>query len=314
MSDFIDFILMADAGCDLSAELQEQYDIKIINGHLVLPGKGDVPSFMKWEDISRDQFYTELKKNPNDYATAPPNLTEYEKIFESYVKDNKAVICVTISSAISGSLDFATAARKNVLARYPDAKIKLIDSLRFGPGFGLMLVHASILRSEGKSFEEVSDYLEQNRNRFHQAGWLDDLSFVAKKGRITHPKAFFGTLAGIKPIGEFDSGGLTTVLGKAKGAKAAYSVLLKYIEATIEDPEEQYIFIAQTSRYPQAEQYKKMIEDKFRPKAVYIIDVYPFCGINIGPGLMAAYYMGKPISEDLSAERALIEQFIAEAK
>ncbi|MBQ9680131.1 MAG: DegV family protein [Ruminococcus sp.] len=309
-----EFILMADAGCDLSAEFQEKYDIKVINGHLVLPGKGDVPTFMKWEDVSREQFYTELKKNPNDYATAPPNITEYENAFESYVKDGKDVICVTISSAISGALGFATTARKNILEKYPNAKITLVDSMRFGPGFGLMLVHASILRSDGKSFEEVAEYLEQNKNRFHQAGWLDDLSFVAKKGRITHPKAFFGQLAGIKPIGEFDAGGLTTVLGKAKGAKAAYAVLLKYIEATIENPEDQYIFIAQTSRFPQAEQYKKMIEEKFHPKAVYINDVFPFCGINIGPGLMAAYYMGKPISEDLSEERALIEKFIAEAK
>ncbi|MBQ3331056.1 MAG: DegV family protein [Ruminococcus sp.] len=309
-----DFILMADAGCDLSAEFQQKYDVKIIDGHLVLPGKGDVPTFMEWKDVTREQFYAALKKNPNDYATAPPNLTEYENAFEPYVREGKAIICVTISSAISGALDFATAARKNIMAKYPDAKIRLIDSLRFGPGFGLMLVHASMLRSEGKSFDEVADYLETNKNRYHQAGWLDDLSFVAKKGRITHPKAFFGQLAGVKPIGEFDAGGLTTVLGKAKGAKAAYAVLMKYIEATIEDPQDQYIFIAQTSRYPQAEAYKKMIEEKFNPKAVYIIDVFPFCGINIGPGLMAAYYVGKPISEDLSTERALIEQFVAEAK
>ena len=309
-----DFILMADAGCDLSAEFQNKYDIKVIDGHLVLPDKGDVPTFMEWKDISRETFYAELKKNPNDYATAPPNLTEFESAFESYVKEGKAIICVTISSAISGALDFASSARKNILKKFPDAKIKLVDSKRFGPGFGLMLVHASILRSEGKSFEEVCDYLEKNRNRFHQAGWLDDLSFVAKKGRITHPKAFFGTLAGIKPIGEFDAGGLTTVLGKAKGAKAAYAVLMKYIEATIEDPGDQYVFIAQTNRLPQAEVYKKMIEDRFHPKAVYITDVYPFCGINIGPGLMAAYYVGKPISDDLSTERAMIEQFISEGK
>lgn len=309
-----DFILMADAGCDLSAEFQKQYDIKIIDGHLVLPDKGDVPSFMEWKDVKREDFYAELKKNPSDFATAPPNTAEYEKAFETYVKDGKPIICITISSAMSGSFDFATTARKNILSKYPDAKIQLVDSMRYGPGFGLMAVHAAMLRSEGKGFEEVCAYLEQNKNRFHQAGWLDDLSFVAKKGRLTHPKAFFGTLAGIKPIGEFDSGGMTTVLGKAKGAKAAYAVLMKYIEATIENPEDQVIFIAQSCRYPQAEVYKKMIEEKFRPKAVYINDVYPFCGINVGPGLMAAYYVGKPISDDLSTERALIEQFISEGK
>ena len=63
-----------------------------------------------------------------------------------------------------------------------------------------------------------------------------------------------------------------------------------------------------------AQQYKQMIEERFHPKGVFINDVYPFCGINVGPGLMAAYYMGKPISADLSVERALIEKFIAEAK
>ena len=46
-----------------------------------------------------------------------------------------------------------------------------------------MLVHAAILRNQGKSFEEVSNYLENSKCKFHQMGWLDDLSFVAKKGR-----------------------------------------------------------------------------------------------------------------------------------
>ena len=184
--------------------------------------------------------------------------------------------------------------------------------MRFGPGFGLMAVHASILRAQGKTLAETTQWLEDNKNRFHQAGWLDDLSFVAKKGRITQPKAFFGTLAGVKPIGEFDYNGLTTVLGKVKGAKTAYSVLLGYMEATIENPEEQIIFIAQTNRLPQAMEYKKMIEEKFHPKAVFVNDVFPSCGINIGPGLMAAYYMGKPISRDLSEERALFDKLTSE--
>ena len=59
-------------------------------------------------------------------------------------------------------------------------------------------------------------------------------------------------------------------------------------------------------------EYKKMIEEKFHPKAVFINDVFPSCGINIGPGLMAAYYMGKPISRDLSEERALFDKLTSE--
>ena len=306
------FIILADATCDLSEEFQREYDIGVIPGHIELPDGTEIPAFLKWEKYSREDFYASLKKNPNGYSTSPANVAEFSAAMEPYAAENVGVLLLTISSGISGAFNFASQAREELLRKYPSAEIRIVDSMRFGPGFGLMAVYASMLRSQGKTLAETAQWLEDNKNRFHQAGWLDDLSFVAKKGRITQPKAFFGTLAGVKPIGEFDYNGLTTVLGKVKGAKTAYSVLLGYMEATIENPEEQIIFIAQTNRLPQAMEYKKMIEEKFRPKAVFVNDVFPSCGINIGPGLMAAYYMGKPISKDLSEERALFDKLTSE--
>ena len=306
------FVILADATCDLSEEFQREYDIGVIPGHIELPDGTEIPSFLKWEKYSREDFYASLKKNPNGYSTSPANVAEFSAAMEPYAAENVGVLLLTISSGISGAFNFASQAREELLRKYPSAEIRIVDSMRFGPGFGLMAVYASMLRSQGKTLAETTQWLEDNKNRFHQAGWLDDLSFVAKKGRITQPKAFFGTLAGVKPIGEFDYNGLTTVLGKVKGAKTAYSVLLGYMEATIENPEEQIIFIAQTNRLPQAMEYKKMIEEKFHPKAVFVNDVFPSCGINIGPGLMAAYYMGKPISKDLSEERALFDKLTSE--
>ena len=306
------FVILADATCDLSEEFQKEYDIGVIPGHIELPDGTEIPAFLKWEKNSREDFYAALKKNPNGYSTSPANVAEFSAAMEPYAAENVGVLLLTISSGISGAFNFASQAREELLRKYPSAEIRIVDSMRFGPGFGLMAVYASMLRSQGKTLAETAQWLEDNKNRFHQAGWLDDLSFVAKKGRITQPKAFFGTLAGVKPIGEFDYNGLTTVLGKVKGAKTAYSVLLGYMEATIENPEEQIIFIAQTNRLPQAVEYKKMIEEKFHPKAVFVNDVFPSCGINIGPGLMAAYYMGKPISRDLSEERALFDKLTSE--
>lgn len=308
------FAIVADATCDLSEELEALYDIAIVPGHIVLPDGSEIPAFRKWEKFTREEFYADLKKNPNSYATSPANVAEFEAAFEKYASEGSGILALTISSGISGAYNFALQAKKNVCEKYPDIPIEIVDTLRFGPGFGLMAVHASMMRSVGKSLEETAAYFSENRIRYHQAGWLDDLSFVASKGRITHPKAFFGTLAGVKPIGEFDSNGLTTVLGKAKGTKQAFSVLLDYIEATIENPSEQTIFIAQTNRLAAAEQYKSLIEERFHPREILINDVFPSCGINIGPGLMAAYYVGKPISEDLAAERAIIEKSIGQGE
>lgn len=302
------FVIVADSTCDLSKEYCEKYDINIVYGHVVFPDKGELRAFLDWEMIGRDEFYNALKANPDGYKTSPPNMQEFYEVFEKYAQDGKDVLCMTISGGISGAPGFAMAAAKMIEEEYPNVSVKVLDTMRFGPGFGLMAVHASMLREEGKSITEVYDYFMTNRNRYHQAGWLDDLSFVAKKGRITHAKAFMGTLVGMKPIGEFDGNGLTTVIGKVKGTKTAYKVLLEYIEKTIENPQEQYIFIAHTCRYQFAEEYKALIEEKFKPKGVFINDVFPVNGINIGPGLMAAYYVGTPISDDLSKEREIIEK------
>lgn len=304
------YVIIADATCDLSKEVCQKHDIRIVRGIITLPDKTQVESPLEWDRFDREVFYNDLKKNPDGYSTAPANVTTFKQAFKDAYDEGKDVLCMTISAAISGANDFAAVAKKELEQEIPDIRISLVDSLRFGPGFGLMVIYAAQKRAQGKSLDETTQFIEENKNRFHQAGWLDDLSFVAKKGRVTHAKAFFGTLAGIKPIGEFDYNGLTTVIGKAKGAKKAYEVLLKYIEATIENPTEQDIVIAQTSRLPQAEAYKKMIEEKFSPKSVTICDVFPTNGINVGPGLMAAYYVGKPISKDLVEEKALIEKLL----
>jgi hypothetical protein len=53
-----------------------------------------------------------------------------------------------------------------------------------------------------------------------------------------------------------------------------------------------------------------MLQEKFSPKEIIINDVFPSCGINVGPGLMAAFYMGKPISEDLKAETDIVNEVL----
>ncbi len=224
------------------------------------------------------------------------------------------MLVITMSSGLSATYGFAVKGRELALEEYPEADIRVIDSLRFGPGFGLIAVKAAQLKAEGKSMQEIAEWIEANKCRYHQAGWLDDLSFVAKKGRMNSAKAFMGTLVGIKPIGEFDYNGMTTVIGKAKGAKKAYAVLLKYVAATIEDAENQTVFIAQSNRLAQAQKYKELLEETIKPKEVRIVDVFPGSGINVGPGLMAAYYMGKPISEELKEEKELINKLINSAE
>lgn len=304
------FVILPDVTCDLSDELRKEYDIEYVKGHLVLPGGEEKSGILEWKYFTREEFYADLKKNPSSYATAPANIDEYVEAFEKYINDGYDILSISISTGLSGTYNFSLKAREIVLEKYPDAQIECIDTLRYSNGFGLIAIYASILRSEGKTLTEVRDWIDKNKNCFHEMGWVDDLSFLAKKGRLTNSKAFFGTLIGIKPLGEFDKNGLTTVIGKAKGEKKAYEAILHYMEKTIVDPENSIILIAQTNRLKQALEFKEMVINKFHPKAIYLNDVFPSCGVNIGPGLMAAFYFGSPISNDLKEETDIINEIL----
>lgn len=308
------FAIMPDLTCDLSDEYQKEYGIDVIMGHYVTPDGVEHDSALNWKNINKEEFFKELKKNPNGFKSAPPSIGECYRAFVEHIKKGEDIIAMTISSTLSGTYQFMVNAKEMALKEYPNAKIEVVDSRRFGPGFGLMALYAAKLRNEGKSFEEVVNWLHENKNRFHQSGWMDDLSFVAKKGRLTHAKAFFGSLVGIKPCGEFDYNGLTTVIGKAKGEEQAYKVLIKYIQEHIENPEEQIIFVATSNRDKQAETFKKLLLENIKVKDVRVNETFVNVSINIGPGLMAAYYLGKPITEGLKEETESFARILQEVK
>lgn len=306
------FVILTDASSDLTKEIREEYDIDYIPAHVKLPDGRDVPCLLEWtEDYQHDEFYAAIKKGA-EYATSPANVEEYAEVFRKYVEAGCDVLSVSISTALSGTYNFSTQARDIVLKEYPNAKILCVNSLRYSVLEGLICVTASEMRAEGKSIDEVYEWIEANKNRFHSMGWLDDLSFVARKGRMSNSKAFFGQLVGIKPLGDISKEGLTTVIGKAKGAKKGIEAILKYIEATIENPSEQIIFVGTSDRERDADKLIALIEEKFHPRKIVKSFVFPSCGVNIGPGLMAAFYMGKPITDDLKEETELMNKILGE--
>ncbi len=300
------FVILGDVSCDLSPELRERYKTEYVEGYLKLPDGREVKSKLDWNDISSESFYEALKKNPDGFSTAPAPVAELYEIFKKYAEQGIPVLHTAMSSDMSGTHSFACEARDKVLKEYPDAKIYCFDSKKFGAGGGLLTIIASMKRDEGWDLDETVKYIESIKNCVHQAGWHDDLAFSAKKGRISNAKAFMGTLVGIKPIGDFSQEGMTTVLAKVKGERTAYKVLLDYIGETVTDPENQVMIVASSNRRKAAEKFMDLIKERFNPKELHYTDLYRTSGTNAGPGIMACYYVGKPLTKDLEEERALL--------
>ena len=258
--------------------------------------------------------YFESMKGKILYKTAFATQGEMQKTIEPFLKEGKDVLVLTLSSALSGTYQSCMLASKGLMEMYPERKIICVDTLRYSSAISFLLVKAAEKKKEGATIEETADYLNEIKHRVHQAGPLDDLFFCVKTGRISNFKAFFGTLVGVHCLGEFNKGGMTEVIGKAKGKAAAINAAIEYIKKTIENPEEQIVFVGHSNRTEHAERLAQRIRDEIKPKEVIVNSIGLSCGASIGPGLCAAYYMGAPVSENLETEKKLMEESIQNLK
>ena len=302
------FVIIPDPTSDINKELRERFNVpEIVTGTVLINDKiinynGD------WTEISSKEFWAMLKNKKNTINTGAPSPEIFKQSFEKYLKQGLDVLCITISSALSATNGFAIQAAKELMEKYPERKVLVIDSRRYAAAELLLVTYASKFQEEGLDIEQTYQKLEEIKNCLHQAGPMDDLMFLASRKRITNTKAFMGQLIGVNPIGEVDKDGLTKVLCKVKGSKKALATSLEYMKRTIVNPEEQIIIISHSDREEKAKLYKEMIEQELKVKEIILIEGGMACAPNIGPGLCAAYYVGKPISDNLVEEQAIFDE------
>lgn len=304
------FAIIADNSCALRKEYRERFGVDgIVYGTITYPDGHTETGDLDYERITPEEYFKSISKKAM-YKTACANIDQMIAVMEPFAKEGKDIVFLTISSALSGTYNFAVKAGEKVQKDYPNVHVYVIDSQRYASALALLVQEACALRDEGKNAEEVAKWLEENKNRFHQMGIMDDLYFLARTGRIAKAKAFFGTMAGIKPMGEFSSCGLTEAIGKAKGTKNGLDATIAYMQDRILDPEKHIVFIAHSIREKEAQYLEQRIKEVIKPKEVICLPLDQTSGANMGPGLAAAFFYGKPISADLSEEKALITSIL----
>lgn len=302
-----DYVIIPDSSCDLTADLRERFGIEdYLQSVVYFPDGRAVSADLDWGCISPEEYYGSMKDRKIIYKTASVPVGNIYTVFEKYLNQGKDILSISLSSALSTSFGSCQMVAKELLEKYPERKIICIDSLRYSTSLALLTVMGCKKKEDGASIEEVAEYLNETRHCIHQMGPMDDLFFLVKMRRISNFKALFGTLVGINPMADFNRDGLSEVLVKFKGKRAALSATLSYMEQTGINLKDQIVFISHSNRYEVACQLKTMIEERFSPKEIIISTVGMACGAAIGPGLCAVYYYGKPISENLAEEKEIM--------
>lgn len=186
-----DFILSCCSTADLTEEHFNSRNISYICFHYELNGKEYEDDLGK--SVPFDQFYLALQ-NGASAKTSQVNADEFEHYFESFLKEGKDILHVTLSSGISGVINSAMIAKETLEERYPERKIYIVDSLGASSGYGLFMNRLADLRDNGYTLEQLYDWAMQHRLNLHHWFFSTDLTFYIKGGRISKTA---GTIGGL---------------------------------------------------------------------------------------------------------------------
>jgi DegV family protein with EDD domain len=304
-------VIIADSAVDLNADLRGIFGVAdYVHGIVVRPDGSQFLADDDWGNMTPEEYFGSMARGKALYKSATCSAAEVDEVFKKHLALGEDILGITIGSAFSGMNNLFSASAKRLAPLYPERKILVVDSTRYSGAYALLCLRAHALLEQGESIEDVAQDLNANKNRIHQMGPLDDLFFLNRSGRVSKTIAVMGTMVGIRPLADFQSNGFCQPLGKVKGMNHALDVSAEYVKRTIDHPEEATIIVAHSFRHDEAERYVALLKEKVNPKAIYLTSVGQISGANVGPGLVAAFYFGEPISEGNKTETAMLETII----
>ena len=182
-----------------------------------------------------DRFYGFMKAGKFP-ATSQINVYKYTDYFESLLRLYSGdILHIAMGSGMSPSVSNAVEAATALKEKYPDRTIKVIDSLCSCGGYGILVDLAADLRDEGKPFEEVVEWLEDNKACIHHQFFSTDLKYFKRSGRVSGATATIATILGICPIMHLNSTGHIIAYDKVRGKKKAIKTTVETMLADVNE-------------------------------------------------------------------------------
>lgn len=292
------YVIVTDSCCDLDTNIRQKYGIEYLRMYINYDGK-EYPASLDWDVYSPKELYDTMRHGTR-VMTAQITVENYVEAFTQYIESGCDILSISCSSALSGSVKESYVAKKQLQKKYPDAKIFCIDPLNSCLGEGLIVVMAAEMRKQGKTIEEVAEWIESNKLKVNQLATVEDLVYLKRAGRVTAASAVFGGILQIKPILISDAKGQNFPVEKVKGRRASINRIIEMTKELITNPAEQTVFIGHADCIEEATQLKNDIISQTGCKDVYLNYIGPIIGASTGPGTLGVYFFGKQVTTNAS--------------
>ncbi len=205
--------VVTDSTCDLPREFFDAQENLFMVPLKVIFGED---SFYDGIDITSREFFDKLKTDSRHPSTSQPSMGEFLEKYQEISRDYDQIISIHISSKLSGTIESANLAAREV----ENVRVEIVDSFSTTLGLGFLVKLALKLIDSGKEIEEIVKILQETKSNVDVYFTVSDLSFLQKGGRIGKAQAFLGSILNFHPLLSLPgSQGEVMPLEKVRGRK-----------------------------------------------------------------------------------------------
>ena len=269
--------IIVDSTFNLEEEFINQNNIVVIPLNVIIDGQ----SYQDGVEISFDQVM-EAADSGKSVTTSQPSPLLFQEYFER-VRDEGAtdIVCLTISSTLSGTFQAANIAKNEVTG----VNIHLIDTLTTAIGAEIL---TNILVNDLNEDVQLNEVIDKINTIKHNGGILlnmVNLNALKKSGRIHRIKATIGNLLRVKPIIEFFHGKVS-INSKFRTEKQVAEWIIEKMKALLEGITAKiHIYIAYIDSIDRIKLVLQMLKEAFPNIPIKVRDgITPVIATNLGYG------------------------------
>lgn len=277
--------IITDSGSDLPQQLCDELGIHIIPLYVMI---GD-DSHKDRVELQPETYYPRLKGLAKLPTTSQPTPGDFRELFSSLLAQGGEILCLTISSGLSGTYQSAITARDMLEGK---GRIEVIDTMGASIGQGLLAVEAARLAAQGKPMDEILPQIRERKARLHSIFTIDTLENLVKGGRVSAFQGGVGALLDIKPILHLNQEGKIVTLNKVRSRKKALAQLDAEIEVLGKDLQGQVMGVSHAREPELAAEKARILKEKFGAAQVIVGEIGAVIGTHTGQGCVAVFFYG----------------------
>ena len=284
-----DFIIATSSTCDLPRTWLDEHNVPFISYSFTI---NDQPAVDDCREESRAQIYAGMRKG-DILKTSQINEPAYEEFFRKLLSEGKDVLFLDMSEKMSVSFVNCKAAAEIIRTEFPDRQLYVMDTRCISGGLGMLVIHCVELMENGRSFDEVVSWAEENKLKIAHRFTVDDLNYLKRGGRVSNASALVGTMLSIKPVLYVPDGGTLDVVKKCIGRKKALHAILDGVMHDLSKTETagRDMLILNADCLPEAEFIRDEVRKAYPDLGeIRISSLGVVIGAHCGPGLLTVFY------------------------